>query len=118
MGFGHGRILEPALGLGHFIGLMPNERHARSHITGIEIDSITVRWRESFNGLGCPAAVLGYCRLTRPISAAAPSKVEDTSTMTAPLGKSVAAAMRKPPRPLTAPNIADSSSTQRQPRAT
>ncbi len=43
LGFDHGRILEPACGLGHFIGLMPQEMHGRSRITGIEIDSITVR---------------------------------------------------------------------------
>jgi N12 class adenine-specific DNA methylase len=42
-GFTQGRILEPALGLGHFIGLMPDEVHSRSLITGIEIDSLTVR---------------------------------------------------------------------------
>jgi len=46
LGFTHGRILEPALGLGHFIGLMPDEMHARSLITGIEIDSITARLAE------------------------------------------------------------------------
>jgi len=43
LGFTHGRILEPALGLGHFIGLMPDDMHARSLITGVEIDSLTVR---------------------------------------------------------------------------
>ena len=43
LGFEKGRILEPALGLGHFIGLMPNDMHERSCITGIEIDSITAR---------------------------------------------------------------------------
>ena len=42
-GFEHGRILEPACGLGHFIGLMPEEMHGRSTMTGIEIDSITAR---------------------------------------------------------------------------
>jgi N12 class adenine-specific DNA methylase len=42
-GFEHGRILEPACGLGHFIGLMPEAMHARSQITGIEIDSTTTR---------------------------------------------------------------------------
>ena len=42
-GFEHGRILEPACGLGHFIGLMPEAMHSRSQITGIEIDSITAR---------------------------------------------------------------------------
>ena len=42
-GFEHGRILEPACGLGHFIGLMPDELRARSQITGVEIDSVTTR---------------------------------------------------------------------------
>ena len=43
LGFECGRILEPACGVGHFIGLMPGEMHSRSQITGIEIDSITAR---------------------------------------------------------------------------
>jgi len=43
LGFEHGRILEPALGLGHFIGLMPEAMHGRARITGIEIDSVTTR---------------------------------------------------------------------------
>src|SRR6185295_18978977 len=42
-GFQSGRILEPACGLGHFIGAMPEEMHGHSQITGIEIDSITLR---------------------------------------------------------------------------
>ena len=42
-GFTHGRILEPALGLGHFIGLIPDEMCARSLITGVEIDSVTTQ---------------------------------------------------------------------------
>lgn len=42
-GFEQGRILEPACGLGHFIGLMPDELRARSQITGVEIDSVTAR---------------------------------------------------------------------------
>ena len=43
LGFSQGRVLEPALGLGHFIGIMPDDLHARSRITGIEIDSVTAR---------------------------------------------------------------------------
>jgi hypothetical protein len=43
LGFSHGRVLEPALGLGHYIGLMPDDMQARSRITGIEIDSVTAR---------------------------------------------------------------------------
>ena len=42
-GFKQGRVLEPAAGLGHFIGLMPDEMKSASRITGVEIDSITVR---------------------------------------------------------------------------
>ena len=43
LGFARGRILEPACGLGHFIGLMPDDMHASSQITGVEIDSVTLR---------------------------------------------------------------------------
>ncbi|MDB6094039.1 MAG: N-domain protein family [Verrucomicrobia bacterium] len=43
MGFKHGRILEPACGLGHFFGLMPEAMRARSDLTGIEIDPLTAR---------------------------------------------------------------------------
>ncbi len=42
-GFQSGRVLEPACGIGHFIGLMPEEVHRRSQITGIEIDPLTAR---------------------------------------------------------------------------
>ena len=42
-GFEHGRILEPACGIGHFIGLMPEAMHCHSIITGIEIDPLTAR---------------------------------------------------------------------------
>jgi len=42
-GFQGGRILEPACGIGHFIGLMPEEMLRRSTITGIEIDPLTAR---------------------------------------------------------------------------
>jgi N12 class adenine-specific DNA methylase len=42
-GFEWGRLLEPACGLGHFIGLMPDEMRGRSQVTGVEIDSLTAR---------------------------------------------------------------------------
>jgi N12 class adenine-specific DNA methylase len=41
MGFGGGRVVEPALGIGHFFGLMPEQISARSHLIGIEIDPLT-----------------------------------------------------------------------------
>jgi len=43
LGFRHGRILEPACGLGHFFGVMPEAMAARSHLTGVEIDPLTAR---------------------------------------------------------------------------
>ena len=42
-GFRGGNILEPACGIGHFIGLLPEEMLKQSSITGIEIDPITAR---------------------------------------------------------------------------
>ena len=41
LGFKHGRVLEPAAGIGHFFGLMPPEMSARSRLTGIELDPLT-----------------------------------------------------------------------------
>jgi hypothetical protein len=42
-GFQNGQILEPACGIGHFIGLMPEEMLHRSTATGVEIDPVTAR---------------------------------------------------------------------------
>ncbi|WP_396189808.1 PLxRFG domain-containing protein, partial [Flavobacterium sp.] len=41
LGFAGGSILEPGLGVGHFIGLMPDNIAANSQYTGIEYDTIT-----------------------------------------------------------------------------
>ncbi|ODU23792.1 MAG: hypothetical protein ABS95_03155 [Verrucomicrobia bacterium SCN 57-15] len=43
LGFESGRILEPACGIGHFIGAMPDAMHARSNVTCIELDLISAR---------------------------------------------------------------------------
>ena len=43
MGLGKGaQILEPAMGVGHFFGLMPESMQG-GHRTGVELDSITAR---------------------------------------------------------------------------
>ncbi len=42
-GFRGGRVLEPACGIGHFVGLMPEDILRRSTVTGIEIDPLTAR---------------------------------------------------------------------------
>jgi N12 class adenine-specific DNA methylase len=34
-------VLEPALGVGHFFGLMPREMHASSQLTGVEVDPLS-----------------------------------------------------------------------------
>jgi N12 class adenine-specific DNA methylase len=46
-GFQGGSVLEPACGIGHFIGLMPEEMARRSSITGVEIDPLTARIAEA-----------------------------------------------------------------------
>lgn len=43
MGFKGGRILEPAMGVGHFFGLMPQNLASKSTRTGVEIDPLTGR---------------------------------------------------------------------------
>ncbi|MCK9597412.1 MAG: PLxRFG domain-containing protein [Sphaerochaeta sp.] len=40
-GFKGGKVLEPSVGVGNFIGLMPASMKGKSHITGVEIDSTT-----------------------------------------------------------------------------
>ncbi len=41
MGFEGGRVLEPACGIGHFLGLMPEPLLRRSRLTAIEIDAVS-----------------------------------------------------------------------------
>ena len=41
LGFNGGRVLEPAAGTGHFIGIMPPQMRATSHFTAIELDPLT-----------------------------------------------------------------------------
>jgi N12 class adenine-specific DNA methylase len=42
-GFKGGRVLEPACGIGHFVGLMPEDMLRHSTVTGVEIDPLTAR---------------------------------------------------------------------------
>lgn len=41
LGFTGGRILEPSAGVGHFLGLMPNDLFVNSRATAIELDTIS-----------------------------------------------------------------------------
>jgi len=46
-GFKGGRVLEPAAGVGHFVGAMPLEVAERSTVTAIEIDRVSGRMLEA-----------------------------------------------------------------------
>jgi N12 class adenine-specific DNA methylase len=46
-GFSGGRILEPAAGIGHFIGAMPRGVAERSTVTAVEIDRVSGRMLEA-----------------------------------------------------------------------
>jgi len=41
LGFKHGRVLEPSVGVGNFFGLMPREMRAASALHGVELDVLT-----------------------------------------------------------------------------
>lgn len=43
LGFNGGMVLEPSVGTGNFIGLIPREIAGKSLVTGIELDSLTSR---------------------------------------------------------------------------
>jgi len=43
LGFKGGKVLEPAAGIGNFIGLMPTEMRSNSRITAIELDPLTAQ---------------------------------------------------------------------------
>ena len=43
LGFEGGNILEPAMGVGNFFGVMPEDMRQNSHLHGVELDSISGR---------------------------------------------------------------------------
>ena len=63
-GFKGGRVLEPACGVGHFIGAMPEAMLRRSTVTGVEIDPLTARIAKALY----PDADIRNSRLNRPNS--------------------------------------------------
>lgn len=54
LGFAGGRVLEPAAGIGHFIGAMPETLQAKSQVTAVEIDRLSGRMLQA---LYAPAGV-------------------------------------------------------------
>lgn len=43
LGFDGGRLLEPSIGTGNFVGMMPAEMKRKSKITGVELDPVTAQ---------------------------------------------------------------------------
>lgn len=44
LGFKHGRILDPSMGVGNFYGCMPRDMMAKSDLRGVELDNLTSRF--------------------------------------------------------------------------
>jgi len=78
LGFRGGRVLEPACGLGHFFGFMPAEMHARSRLTGVELDGLTARLTRALYPEVAPAT---NAETTTPVESPeiAPAEVERIS---------------------------------------
>ncbi len=67
MGFKGGRFLEPSLGIGYFLCLMPDEMLSNSRLSGIELDSLSGRIAKQL----CPDAdirVMGYESARFPVN--------------------------------------------------
>jgi len=47
LGFKGGKILEPACGVGHFLGTMPESMAEKSHVTGVEMDAMSAKIAEA-----------------------------------------------------------------------
>ena len=43
LGFAGGSVLEPSVGTGNFIGLMPRDMRGKSSVCAVEYDSLTAR---------------------------------------------------------------------------
>ncbi len=43
MGFKGGRLIEPSLGIGHFLGFLPGDISSKTNLIGVELDSISGR---------------------------------------------------------------------------
>lgn len=60
-GFTGGRILEPSLGVGNFIGAMPKEIAERSAVTGVELDNLSGRLaRKLYGQFGVQVLIQGF----------------------------------------------------------
>lgn len=66
-GFAGGRILEPSMGVGNFIGAMPTEIAQRSSITGVELDNLSGRLaRKLYGSYGTQVLIQGFEKAKLP----------------------------------------------------
>ena len=66
LGFNGGRVLEPSVGAGNFIGLMPAQLRAAAQVTGVELDRITGGIAKHLYPAANIRAPLGFQALTVP----------------------------------------------------
>ena len=65
MGYDGGLAIEPSAGVGHFIGLIPDEVAPRTAWTGVELDPLTGRIAKALYG-GAEINIQGFETLRRP----------------------------------------------------
>jgi N12 class adenine-specific DNA methylase len=65
LGYKGGLALEPSAGVGHFIGLIPDDIASKTAWTGVELDSLTGRIAKALYG-GAEINVHGFEELKRP----------------------------------------------------
>jgi len=68
LGFKGGQVLEPSVGAGNFLGLMPGEVRGTSHVTGVELDRITGSIAKNLYPSANIQAPIGFEKLTVPDS--------------------------------------------------
>lgn len=67
LGFKRGRVLEPSMGTGNFIGLMPGPMRAQSSVFGVELDELTGRIARQLYQRADIASPRGFQEVTIPV---------------------------------------------------
>lgn len=60
LGFTHGRLIDPAVGVGNFIGLMPEQMRKKSVVHGVELDILTSQIASSLYPSAKIAKAVGF----------------------------------------------------------
>ena len=68
LGFKGGQVLEPSVGAGNFLGLMPGDLRGASRVTGVELDRITGTIAKNLYPNANIQAPIGFEKLTVPDS--------------------------------------------------